>query len=73
MSEPTDQKELQRLLGMITYPGKFLLNLTIKTAPYVFWRRTLFDKPQSLKMITQSPTLKYLDPKPSNLMNLPKD
>ena len=73
MPEPTNQKELQRLLGMITYQVKFLPNLSIKTVPLrllvekdTIWS---FDKPQRealqdlKKMISQNPRLKYFNPK----------
>ena len=73
MSEPKNQNEqLQRFLGMITYLGKFLANLSTKTAPLrVLEKDTIwsFNKPQRdtfqdlKKMITQSPILKYFDPK----------
>ena len=33
MPEPTYKKELQRFLGMITYQGKFIPNLSDLTAP----------------------------------------
>ena len=68
MPQPTNQKELQRFLGMITYLGNFFSNLSTKTAPLRLLK-TLFGPLKSLKeahlkeMITQSPTLKYFDPK----------
>ena len=45
MLEPTNQKELQRFLGMITCLGKLLLDLSTKTAP----QRTLFGPLTNLK------------------------
>ena len=72
MPAPTNQKELQRFLGIITYLGKFLPNLSTKTAPLRLQEKNTiwyFDKPQRealqdlKKMIIQSPTLKYFDPK----------
>ena len=72
MPEPTNQKELQCLLDMITFLEKFLPNLSTKTAlQYVLLEKDTiwsFDKPQRealqdlKKMITRSPTLKYFDP-----------
>ena len=52
MPEPNHQKELQRFLGMTTYLGKFLLNLSIKTSSgegncLVLW--------QALKTCTSRP------------------
>ena len=73
MAEPTNHMELQHLLCMITYLGKFLLNLSTKTASLclLLEKDTIwsFDKPQReavqdlKKMILQNPTLKYFDPK----------
>ena len=72
MHKPTNQKELQCFFGIITYLGKFLRNLSTKTAPlHLLEKDTIwsFDKPhrdalQDLKkMIPQSPILKYFDPK----------
>ena len=73
MPEPINQKELQRFLGMITYQGKSLPNLSTKTASLRLHQekdtirpldKTQRDVFQDLKeMITQSPTLKYFDPK----------
>ena len=72
MPKPTNQKELKRFLGMITFLVKCLHNLSTKTAPVrlllgkdTFWS---FDKSQRQafgdlkKLITQSPTLKYFEP-----------
>lgn len=72
MSEATNVKELQIFLGMITYLGKFIPNLSNETSPLrtlleknVLWT---FDKPQrqavnKLKqLITTAPVLKYYDP-----------
>ena len=72
MPEPTSKKELQRFLGMITYLGKFIPNLSDLTAP----QRSLlekdaiysFDKPQKdainklKEVITSNQILKFLDP-----------
>ena len=73
MPEPSNKKELQRFLGMITYLGKFIPNLSNETAPLrlLLEKDTLwsFDKPQkdairALKnLVTQSPTLQYFNPK----------
>ena len=72
MPAPRNKLELQRFLGMVTYLGKFLPNLSTTTAPL---RELLekdtdwsFDAPQEqaflkLKsMVTDSPVLKYFDP-----------
>ena len=72
MPVPTNKKELQRFLDMITYLGKFISNLSDHSEPLrkllekdVIWS---FDKPQreavkTLKeLITTSPVLKYYDP-----------
>lgn len=68
---PTNVKELQRFLGMVTYLGKFIPNLSKETAPLrillekdIEW---FIDKPQLQaienlkKLITSSPTLKFFD------------
>ena len=73
MPNPTNVKELQRFLGMITYLGKFIPNLSDETTPQrtllendVIWH---FGTPQiqavaRLKsLITTSPVLKYFDPR----------
>ena len=72
MPDSTNVKELQKFLGMITYLGKFIPQLSVETAPLrtllekdVMWT---FDKPQreaikKLKeLITSSPVLKYYNP-----------
>ena len=73
MPTPSNKTELQRFLGMITYLGKFLPNLSDETAPLrqllekdVQWRfklqhETAFNKLK--KMITSSPVLAYYEPK----------
>eukprot|EP00795_Rhopilema_esculentum_P009803 gene9803-18365_t len=72
MPEPTSKKELQRFLGMITYLGKFIPNLSDLTAPL----RSLlekdaiysFYKPQKdainklKEVITSNQILKFFDP-----------
>ncbi len=72
MPMPTNVKELQRFMGMITYLGKFIPNLSEATAPLrkllekdVEWK---IDSPQTeafkcLKdLVTSSPTLKFFNP-----------
>ena len=72
MPNPTNVKELQRFLGMITYLGKFIPNLLDETTPLrtllekdIIWH---FDTPQTqavallMPIITTSPVLKYFDP-----------
>ena len=72
MPTPSDKKALQRLLGMITYLGKFLPNLSDVTKPL----RRLLDKDvqwhwndthakswkQVKQLITREVVLKYFDP-----------
>ena len=72
MPTPKSKQDLQRLLGMITYLGKFIPNLSITTAPLgqlmesdVEWywsnhHNAALD--QIKKLLTESPTLKYYDP-----------
>ena len=71
LQPPTDKAGIQQFLGMITYLGKFMPNLSEKTAPL----RELLDKNakwnwserqeksfQEMKaMITQAPTLQFFD------------
>lgn len=72
MPPPTNVKELQRFLGMVTYLGKFIPNLAKETAPLrklleknIIWK---MDKPQIdaferlKKLVTTSPTLQFYDP-----------
>ena len=64
--------DLQRLLGMITYLGKFIPNLSITTGPLrqlmesdVEWHWSNHHNAaldQIKKLLTESPTLKYYDP-----------
>ena len=73
MPAPENKSDLQRFLGMVTYLGKFVPNLSEVSAPLrelleknLAWS---FDTPQrqafqELKLlITNSPILKYFDPK----------
>ena len=73
MPAPENKSVLQRFLGMVTYLGKFVPNLSEVSAPLrellkkdLAWS---FDTPhqqafQELKLlITNSPVLKYFDPK----------
>ena len=73
MPAPENKSDLQRFLGMVTYLGKFVPNLSEVSAPLrelleknVAWS---FDTPQQqafqeLKLlITNSPVLEYFDPK----------
>ena len=73
MPAPENKSDLQRFLGMVTYLGKFVPNLSEVSAPLrvllekdIAWS---FDTPQQqafqeLKlMITNTPVLKYFDPK----------
>ena len=68
-----NKSDLQRFLGMVTYLGKFVSNLSEVSAPFrvllekdIVWS---FDTPQQqafqeLKLIiTNTPVLKYFDPK----------
>ena len=72
MPDPTNVKELQRFLGMITYLGKFIPRLSDETAPLrtllekdVIWT---FDEPQRKavqrlkELVTSSPVLQYYNP-----------
>ena len=73
MPAPENRSDLQRFLGMVTYLGKFVPNLSEVSAPLrvllekdIVWS---FDTPQQqafqeLKLIiTNAPVLKYFDPK----------
>ena len=69
MPVPTTKQELQRLLGMVTYLGKFIPNLLETVAPLrqlleldVEWHwsnhhNSKFEPIE--KLLTESPTLKY--------------
>ena len=69
---PKSKQDLQRLLGMITYLGKFIPNLSITAAPVrqlmesdVEWHWSNHHNAaldQIKKLLTESPTLKYYDP-----------
>ena len=72
MPSPSNKTELQRFLGMVTYLGKFVPNLSDETAPLrqllekdVIWH---FDERhdkavKTLKgLVTSSPVLAYFDP-----------
>ena len=71
MPTPKSKQDLQRLLGMITYLGKFIPNLSITTAPLrqlmesdVEWHWSNHHNAaldQIKKLLTESPTLKYYD------------
>ena len=73
MPAPENRSDLQRFLGMVTYLGKFVPNLSEVSAPLrvllekdIVWS---FDTPQQqafqeLKLIiTNAPVIKYFDPK----------
>ena len=73
MPAPENRSDLQRFLGMVTYLGKYVPNLSEVSAPLrvllekdIVWS---FDTPQQqefqeLKLIiTNAPVLKYFDPK----------
>ena len=70
---PKSKQDLQRLLGMITFLRKFIPNLSIITAPSrqlmesdVEWhwsRQHNVALDQIKKLLTESPTLRYYDPK----------
>ena len=73
MPHPQSKQDLRRFMGMVTYLGKFLPNLSTISAPLrqllqedILWHWT--DEHSSAiqsikKLITQSPVLKYFDPK----------
>ena len=73
MPHPQSKQDLRRFTGMVTYLGKFLPNLSIISTPLkqllqedILWHWTdqHSSATQSIKkLITQSPVLKYLDPK----------
>ena len=72
MQTPGNKEELQRFLGMVTYLGKFVPNLSQAAAPL----RTLLEKniewhwtehqeasfTALKKLVTQAPVLKFFDP-----------
>lgn len=69
MSVPTTKQELQRLLGMVTYLGEFIPNLseTVATLRQLLeldvewhWSNHYNSKFEPIeKLLTESPTLKY--------------
>ncbi|CAB4026741.1 Transposon Ty3-G Gag-Pol poly [Paramuricea clavata] len=73
MPVPENKSDLRRFMGMVTYLGKFLPNLSTVSAPLrhllqydIKWNWTEQHEPalESIKkLITQSPILKYFDPK----------
>ena len=74
MPLPRTKQDLQRLLGMVTYLGKFIPNLSETTTPprqlletdvewhWSTYHNTILDQIKKLAL-TESPTLKYYDPK----------
>lgn len=69
MPTPKSKNDLQRLLGMITYLGKFIPNLSVTTAQLmesdVAWNWSNHHNDaldQIKKKLTESPTLRYYDP-----------
>jgi transposase InsO family protein len=73
MPYPTDKKSLQRFLGMVTYFGKFIPNLSSITTPLRellkkeiewHWTEVHGTAIDTLKtMLTNAPVLAYYDPK----------
>ena len=72
MPTPKSKQDLQQLLGMITYLGKFIPNLSITAAPVrqltesdVEWHWSNHHNAaldQIKKLLTESLTLRYYDP-----------
>nr|XP_029713688.1 uncharacterized protein K02A2.6-like [Aedes albopictus] len=77
---PENKKQLQRLLGMVTYLGKFIVNLSQVTAPLrqllqkdVTWQweheqQAAFNKLMSL--LTSLPVLKFYDVNKQNVLSV---
>ena len=73
MPHPQSKQDVHRFMGMVTYLGKFLTNLSTISTPLrqllqedILWHWTdeHCSAIQSIKkLITQSPVLKYFDPK----------
>ena len=71
MKRPTNKTELQQYLGMVTYLGKFLPQLSTVTAPLrILLEKTtewswMEDQDKSFenlqKMVTEAPVLKFYD------------
>ena len=73
MPHPQSKQDLRRFMGMVTYLGEFLPNLSTISTPLrqllqedILWHWTDEHSsaiPSIKKLITQSPVLKYFDPK----------
>ena len=72
MKSPESKEELQRFLGMVTYLGKFIPNLSQAAAPLrtllesnVEWHWTEHQEASFTalkKLVTEAPVLKFFDP-----------
>ena len=78
MKVPSDKEELQRFLGMVTYLGRFIPNLSVISTPLRAlimksadweWNKEQKDVFENLKqLMTKNPVLQYDDTKPIKVL-----